>query len=454
VSDLGSTSERPGTAAALRRQNEALRQAIAVVDRLTTIALEGVDVAGITAELTAAIHGDVAVFDQLLRPLATSASSLDGSESSQSSAGAWSIDDRRFVGVLETARDRRLPLRIRAVPEWGLDGDVVIAPIAVGEQVLGYLVVTTRRTDGGEEDLELLTVQHAASIYALALVEAQRDAALRGRYRAELAESLLLGTFDPASAGEIARLAGIRLGAAQVLVAIAPVPGGSGSRSSVDAGDGLSLLESLAFDLDSIEEGVVAFARVDHVMVIAPVELANGGDSASQVTDLVRRRFPSVGFVFGASVAVHEPAEFSRGETQARRALAIAQRLGAVGEITTHASLGVHRLLLHVPGEELRSFADDVLGDLAAYDVAQRASLLETLAAFLGANGNLRRAGDELFVHVNTVSYRIRRIEEITALDLNSSGDRLLAHMAIEALRSVSDRTPYATEVHVRDGAG
>jgi hypothetical protein len=421
-----------------------------VVDRLTTIALEGVDVDGITAELAAAIHGDVAVFDQLLRQLASSASTADEKAPSEH-AGTWSIADKRFAGVLETARDRRLPLRIRAVPEWGVLGDVVVAPIAVGEQVLGYLVVTTRGTDGGEEDLELLTVQHAASIYALALVEAQRDAALRGRYRAELAESLLLGTFDPASAGEIARLAGIRLGAGQVLLAIAPA---AGARSGVETSDGITLLESLAFDLDSIEDGVVAFARLDHVMVIAPVELANGGDSASRVTDLVRRRFPSVGFAFGASVTVVEPAEFSRAETQARRALAIAQRLGAVGEITTHESLGVHRLLLHVPEEDLRSFADDVLGELAAYDVAQRASLLETLAAFLGANGNLRRAGDELFVHVNTVSYRIRRIEEITALDLTSSNDRLLAHMAIEALRVVSDRGPAGSDARGRDTVG
>jgi hypothetical protein len=450
VSDSAPASERPGTAAALRRQNESLRQAIAVVDRLTTIALEGVDVDGITAELAAAIHGDVAVFDQLLRQLASSASTADEKAPSEH-AGTWSIADKRFAGVLETARDRRLPLRIRAVPEWGVLGDVVVAPIAVGEQVLGYLVVTTRGTDGGEEDLELLTVQHAASIYALALVEAQRDAALRGRYRAELAESLLLGTFDPASAGEIARLAGIRLGAGQVLLAIAPA---AGARSGVETGDGITLLESLAFDLDSIEDGVVAFARLDHVMVIAPVELANGGDSASRVTDLVRRRFPSVGFAFGASVTVVEPAEFSRAETQARRALAIAQRLGAVGEITTHESLGVHRLLLHVPEEDLRSFADDVLGELAAYDVAQRASLLETLAAFLGANGNLRRAGDELFVHVNTVSYRIRRIEEITALDLTSSNDRLLAHMAIEALRVVSDRGPAGSDARGRDTVG
>ena len=107
-------------------------------------------------------------------------------------------------------------------------------------------------------------------------------------------------------------------------------------------------------------------------------------------------------------------------------------------------------MLLHVPDEELRAFADDVLGELAAHDVAQRSALLETLAAFLGANGNFRRAGDELFVHVNTVSYRIKRIEEITALDLDSSADRLLAAMAIEALRAVADRGQFDGEGSAR----
>jgi sugar diacid utilization regulator len=324
------------------------------------------------------------------------------------------------------------------VPEWGLVVDVVIAPIAVGDQVLGYVIVSTGGSDRDEEDLELLTVQHAASIYALSLVESQRDAALRGRYRAELAESLLLGQFDAANASEIARLAGVRLGEDQVLIAIAPAS--SEPLASPGAADGITLLESLAFDLDAIEDGVVAFARLDHVVVIAPAFDVDGREISARVIDLVRRRFPSVGFAFGASEAVAGPLEFRRAEVQARRALSVAQRLGAVGEVTTHESLGVHRLLLHVPDEELRSFADDVLGELTAHDVAQRASLLETLAAFLSANGNLRRAGDELFVHVNTVSYRMKRIEEITALDLDSSADRLLASMAIEALRAVADR--------------
>ena len=443
MSDIGATSDRPGVAAALRRQNESLRQAIAVVDRLTTIALEGVDVVGITDELARAINREVVVFDQLLRPLAASAD-FAADARSKSTAGEsstrqeWSIADPRFSGVLETARERRLPLRIRAVPEWGLLVDVVITPIAVGEQVLGYLIVTTGGSDRDEEDLELLTVQHAASIYALALVESQRDAALRGRYRAELAESLLLGNFEPANAGEIARLAGVQPNVEQVLIAIAPATTQAGGSSG--GIDSITLLESLAFDLDAAEEGVIAFARLDHVMVIAPVVLVDGREVAARITDLVRRRFPAVEFAFGASTAVAGPTEFRRAEVQARRALSVAQRLGAVGEVTTHESLGVHRMLLHVPDDDLRAFADDVLGELAAHDVAQRSALLETLAAFLGSNGNLRRAGDELFVHVNTVSYRIKRIEEITALDLDSSADRLLAAIAIEALRAVADR--------------
>ena len=88
--------------------------------------------------------------------------------------------------------------------------------------------------------------------------------------------------------------------------------------------------------------------------------------------------------------------------------------------MTSHDSLGIHRLLLHVPPDELRGFADDVLGELVDYDVRQRAALVDTLAAYLRQSGNLRRTAEELFVHVNTVSYRLHRIEMITGLSLSS----------------------------------
>jgi PucR family transcriptional regulator, purine catabolism regulatory protein len=88
-----------------------------------------------------------------------------------------------------------------------------------------------------------------------------------------------------------------------------------------------------------------------------------------------------------------------------------------------------------VPEAELDAFCEDVLGPLLAYDRAHASALLETLGVYLRANENLRRTAERLFVHVNTVNYRLRRIEAITGLDLADSRQRLIAEVALETVR-------------------
>ena len=63
-------------------------------------------------------------------------------------------------------------------------------------------------------------------------------------------------------------------------------------------------------------------------------------------------------------------------------------------------------------------------------------TLLETLAVYLRENANLRRSAEALFVHVNTVTYRLRRIETLTSLSLGDGSDRLVAQLAIEVIRT------------------
>jgi hypothetical protein len=442
----------PAVTRALHRQNQSLRQTIAVVDRLTAMALDGADVVGITDELAVAIGAGIAVFDRALRALALSDGRRGEESLPRDARDLFPIDDPRISEVLEIVRDSRLPLRIPALADSTIGSDVVVAPIAIGESVLGYLVVGTDSRARDEEDLALLTVQHAASIYALALVQVQRDVELRSRYRAELVESLLLGRAEGTQASELARLAGLRPDASYVVFAIAPYEPGAPPTASGPSTPGSTLLESLAGELDGLDEGVVAVARVDQVTVLAPLaddpvidpaapRAAVHPDALSaQIVELVGRRFSNTAFVLGESRPARGPTELRRADVDARRALAVARRLGIVGEVTSHQSLGVHRLLLQVSADELEVFVEDVLGVLLTYDANERASLVETLACYLRHHANLRRTAAELFVHVNTVRYRIQRIEALTNLDLSEGPDRLLTEIAVEALRVLPNR--------------
>lgn len=72
-------------------------------------------------------------------------------------------------------------------------------------------------------------------------------------------------------------------------------------------------------------------------------------------------------------------------------------------------------------GAELKRFCHPYLELLMEYDRENHTNLLETLYQFLRSSQNLREASEVLFIHKNTLSYRIGKIKEILGDDLASS---------------------------------
>ena len=89
------------------------------------------------------------------------------------------------------------------------------------------------------------------------------------------------------------------------------------------------------------------------------------------------------------------------------------------------------RLLDTVPASVLRSFRERLLGPLAEYDRRHSAELLPTLSSFLACDGSWSACASRMYVHVNTVRYRIGRIESITGRDLSALPDRVDFFLAL-----------------------
>ncbi|HEY1318856.1 MAG TPA: PucR family transcriptional regulator ligand-binding domain-containing protein [Streptosporangiaceae bacterium] len=119
----------------------------------------------------------------------------------------------------------------------------------------------------------------------------------------------------------------------------------------------------------------------------------------------------------------------------ARRLAAL--RLAAPGgtsaiSVVTSDEVASHELLLAtVPVSVLRSFRERLLGPLLAYDEQHRAELLPTLREFLACSGSWNACAVRMYVHVNTVRYRIRRIEELTGRDLSRLDDQVDFFLAL-----------------------
>jgi hypothetical protein len=141
---------------------------------------------------------------------------------------------------------------------------------------------------------------------------------------------------------------------------------------------------------------------------------------------------PAVG-VAALAGALHEAASARR--LAALRASTGSGANGASGaaiSVVTSDEVASHELLLaSVAGSVLRSFRGRLLGPLLAYDEQHRAELLPTLREFLNCSGSWNACAAKMYVHVNTVRYRIRRIEELTGRDLSSLDDRVDFFLAL-----------------------
>jgi hypothetical protein len=127
--------------------------------------------------------------------------------------------------------------------------------------------------------------------------------------------------------------------------------------------------------------------------------------------------------------ALHEAQSARR--LAAIRAAAAPAPVPAVCVVTSDEVASHELLLASVPGSVLRSFRDRLLGPLLAYDERHRAELLPTLREFLACSGSWNACAARMYVHVNTVRYRIRRIEELTGRDLSCLDDQVDFFLAL-----------------------
>ena len=127
--------------------------------------------------------------------------------------------------------------------------------------------------------------------------------------------------------------------------------------------------------------------------------------------------------------------QLSKGLQEARQAVELSERLPSFGRSVDYNGLGVYRLLAIGDDADLankKEFVKEKLSALIDYDKANNAALILTLHEFFKEGGNLRKAAKNLFVHHNTMSNRLKLIEEIAGINLADAEIRLEIQIALK----------------------
>ncbi|MFH8489518.1 PucR family transcriptional regulator [Streptomyces longisporoflavus] len=320
----------------------------------------------------------------------------------------------------------------------------------VRETVLSdwFLAVEADAGDWPEERLDLL--QGVTQL--IAVERDRRDAArtVRRRLAQEVLELVQTGAAPAEIAARLRVAAPVLLpgiGAAphwQVVVARVEWEGGEIEGGPVAQ----SLLEEIL--VDPLSAGPEPSDRIavahtgDEAIALVPLPAVSSEHDGSETGLLADSLLESVRdplsagldgdgrLTLGVSASVHS-AEGLRGaleEARHARRVAAARpgRVCAAG----HQELASHVLLLpFVPDDVRRAFTARLLDPLRDYDRRHRAELIPTLEAFLDCDGSWTRCAARLHLHVNTLRYRVGRIEQLTGRDLSRLEDKLDFFLAL-----------------------
>jgi sugar diacid utilization regulator len=418
---------------AVQHENALLRKLVTVYQHLTGLTLQDADVSTVARLLAERTTSTVAVVSRGLDVLA--AASADIGEDVADYVRAY-LASPRLTAVLSNAAQTRRSLRL---PDVGDAAGVIVAPILVGDDVPAYLM--TFGSDGQSDDMSLLVTEHAATICGVILGRERIVAAAARQVRDDLVEGLLIG--GGRDSGEVARWArhlGYDATREHRILAVMFEAAGPAR----PAGAAVALRNRVAAAIDHFfmtrVPGAITSIRDDEVVIVVPEPTdqhpgAEAGRLGAGCRARMRDMFPEAVVTIGIGGTCRDPAEIARSYGQARRTIDAVQRLGRQGQVVAFEDLGVHRLLLQVPDlAELRSFAAEILGKLSGQERQRGAELLATLACYFRENGSPQRTARSLHVHPNTVAYRIRRIQEITGIQLDNYRDRLMAQVALEII--------------------
>ncbi|MGE2832551.1 helix-turn-helix domain-containing protein [Mycobacterium sp. SMC-4] len=322
--------------------------------------------------------------------------------------------------------------------------DLLVGHAYDGANRVGSLIVGTAPvTDTDSALSELLTL--ACDHVALALLRKRASIETDIRMRQDFGEAL--GGMDPSSAAltQSGAVLGIDLAARHRVMRVHP----EGLRCPLSAHDAFEVAEQLSKRLAQNGFGAVVapVGGVDFVVVLHDEQSRRGAATPAEVVraglrDLLSALLgPAAGSVaigIGIGNAALGVQGLDRSHREARQALEVARTIDGDDADRHIADVGSYAVLAGsstATADDQDLFARRYLEPLMEYDRIHSAGYVETLQTYFENVGNVQRTADKLFLHLSTVRYRLKRIEEIAGIDLRDEEDRLCMQLALRIAR-------------------
>ncbi|MBO8165084.1 MAG: PucR family transcriptional regulator [Brevibacillus sp.] len=329
-------------------------------------------------------------------------------------------------GVFQQLWTQDDPVHVPAKDEVGLGNRVAIA-IRKGNDVLGYIWAQEVNRPFTPEDDEIL--RQAARVAVPRLLERQGKRRAEEQRRKEFFWELLLGN-DTSEAVLKRKQKSLQLDLpSPFVICIIESPEPRLEQflypllqrdKMLWVTDGTQVIILVGVPPAAASEGVTLRQYVEHFL----------GETAGKLKERFREE-QTIG-VYGR--AYHSLPDVARSYREALQVLQVKHSFPAeTGNVRGYSELGIYRFLPQLKRwADAEGYENERLLLLKQYDEENQTNLLQTLETFLDTVGRVNLTAQKLHIHINTLSYRLRRIEEIIEVDLDDANMRTSLYLDLK----------------------
>jgi hypothetical protein len=308
------------------------------------------------------------------------------------------------------------------------------APVRAGDELLGSIWVAEADTPlGASAEAELLRAAESAAVH------------LVGHRAAEDVKRRTRGTFmREALEGRVRTTSGVTpapLSDAPLTVLLFE----PGDRTAAYRWHPDRVLSVIGLYCEDVHRDALCAVIDERFWVLLPTPGSDAREQTIGLADrIIARVEQSLGvrMLAGIGSAVNGVADVPRSRRSAEQALKVLRQRSASGGVVHIEDVRAHAVLLELLdlAAQHPALGQGRLDHVLALDRERGTAHAETLRVYLDCWGDIPRAARRLGVHPNTMRYRVRRIVEITGLDLDDPDERIVTELQLR-LHATADRS-------------
>lgn len=426
----------------LNRQTQLLKQSEAINREMTRVILHGGDVNAIAKALTGLINQPVMITDDMFGILALGSKEVEEHSLLRKCLLMKEMPERiQFDKAGDWTHDSTMEM-VFHTSLFEIEGrsvQLVVMPAGVISDPLGYIF--TLETGAPLQELDFIALSHASTAVALEIAKQRAITEAKRRMRSDFLTEMFEGKYvREEDLYQRARSVGLNLAKKHMVLVM-----------RFDFSDGLEKeLGKLESRIHSAVGSTINkhspkcnfVVKGDTLIIFIHFERLFDRQYSQQETrnlavllkNAIEKGSGETRVSAGIGGFYPSPLNLDQSYREALQALEVGCKMFGPGSITSVNELGVFGILGELSGKLLDQYTTGILDQLYQYDAKNQTDLVKTVEAYLDEKEIYTDVAKRLFVHPNTVKYRIEKVREVLGFDpFKKPEQRLNFHLALKA---------------------